>query len=124
LKSLADAIAARDRLLGAFEQAEMQSSPAQRAALMTVVVVGGGPTGVATTSSISEMVQRILLGNYRNIDLRDARIVLVEAGPRLHSPNDTPLMPPRRWSVPELRSGLASQSRMSMAQASRSGANG
>jgi NADH dehydrogenase len=83
LKSLADAIVARNRLLGAFERAELASSPAQRGRLTTVVVVGGGPTGVAITGSLSEMVLRTLPGDYRNIDLRDARIVLVEAGPRL-----------------------------------------
>jgi NADH dehydrogenase len=83
LKTLPDAIAARNRLLKAFERAEMESDPAQRARNLTVVVVGGGPTGVAITGTISEFVQRTLPADFRNIDTRRARIVLVEAGPKL-----------------------------------------
>ena len=83
LKTLPDAIAARNRLLKAFEHAEMESDPGQRARDMTVVVVGGGPTGVAITGTISEFVQRTLPADFRKIDTRRARIVLVEAGPRL-----------------------------------------
>src|SRR6201981_3707982 len=83
LKTLPDAITARNRLLKAFERAEMESDPAQRARDMTVVVVGGGPTGVAITGTISEFVQRTLPADFRNVDLRRARILLIEAGPRL-----------------------------------------
>ena len=83
LKTLSDAIAARNRLLKAFERAEMESDPAKQARDMTVVVVGGGPTGVAITGTISEFVRRTLPADFRNIDIRRARIVLVEAGPRL-----------------------------------------
>lgn len=83
LKTLSDAIAARNRLLKAFERAEIESDPAKQMRDMTVVVVGGGPTGVAITGSISEFVQRTLPADFRNIDTRRARIVLVEAGPRL-----------------------------------------
>lgn len=83
LKTLSDAIAARNRLLKAFERAEMESDPAKQARDMTVVVVGGGPTGVAITGTISEFVQRTLAADFRNIDPCRATIVLVEAGPRL-----------------------------------------
>jgi NADH dehydrogenase len=83
LKTLADAIAARNRVLTAFERAEIESDPAQQARDMTVVVVGGGPTGVAITGTISEFVQRTLAADFRKIDPCRARIVLVEAGPRL-----------------------------------------
>jgi NADH:ubiquinone reductase (H+-translocating) len=83
LKTLSDAIAARNRLLTAFERAAMESEPAKQARDMTVVIVGGGPTGVAITGTISEFVQRTLPADFRNIDMRRARIVLVEAGPRL-----------------------------------------
>jgi NADH:ubiquinone reductase (H+-translocating) len=83
LKTLSDAIAARNRLLTAFERAEMESDRGKQARDMTVVVVGGGPTGVAITGTISEFVQRTLRADFRNIDVRRARIVLVEAGPRL-----------------------------------------
>ena len=83
LKTLADAIAARNRLLTAFERAEMETDPAKQARDTTVVVVGGGPTGVAITGTISEFVQRTLAADFRNIDPSQARLVLVEAGPRL-----------------------------------------
>lgn len=83
LKTLPDAITARNRLLKAFESAELESDPAKQARDMTVVVVGGGPTGVAITGTISEFVQRTLPAEFRKIDICRARIVLVEAGPRL-----------------------------------------
>jgi NADH:quinone reductase (non-electrogenic) len=83
LKTLSDAVTARNRLLAAFEHAEMESDPRKLARDMTIVVVGGGPTGVAITGTISEFVQRTLAADFRNIDVRHARIVLVEAGPRL-----------------------------------------
>jgi NADH:quinone reductase (non-electrogenic) len=83
LKTLTDAVAARNRLLSAFERAETESDPAEQARHMTVVVVGGGPTGVAITGTISEFVRRTLPADFRRVDIRRARIVLVEAGPRL-----------------------------------------
>jgi NADH:ubiquinone reductase (H+-translocating) len=83
LKTLSDAIAARNRLLNAFERAELEADPRKQARDITVVVVGGGPTGVAITGTISEFVRRTLPADFRNIDIRRARIVLVEAGPRL-----------------------------------------
>ncbi|WP_331373376.1 NAD(P)/FAD-dependent oxidoreductase [Sinorhizobium chiapasense] len=83
LKSLGDAITARNKLLKAFERAEMESDPKKQARDMTVVVVGGGPTGVAITGTISEFTRRTLASDFRNIDLRQARIVLVQSGPRL-----------------------------------------
>ena len=61
----------------------MASDPAQQARDLTVVVVGGGPTGVAISGSISEMARRTLPADFRNVDLRRARLVLVESGPRL-----------------------------------------
>ncbi|MEX2695249.1 NAD(P)/FAD-dependent oxidoreductase [Rhizobium mongolense] len=83
LKSLGDAIAARNRLLKAFERAEMEPDPRKQARDMTVVVVGGGPTGVAIAGTIREFTQRTLASDFRYIDLRKARIVLVQSGPRL-----------------------------------------
>ena len=83
LKSLGDAVTARNRLLKAFERAELEPDPRKQARDMTVVVVGGGPTGVAITGTISEFTQRTLASDFRNIDLRKARIVLVQSGPRL-----------------------------------------
>jgi NADH dehydrogenase len=83
LKTLSDAVTARNRLLTAFERAALESDPDKQARDMTVVVVGGGPTGVAITGTISEFVQRTLPADFRNIDMRRARVLLVEAGPRL-----------------------------------------
>lgn len=83
LKTLSDAVTARNRLLTAFERATMEPDPLKQARDMTVVVVGGGPTGVAITGTISEFVQRTLPADFRDVYLRKARIVLIEAGPRL-----------------------------------------
>jgi NADH dehydrogenase len=83
LKTLADAVRARNRILKAFERAEIESDPNERARQTTVVVVGGGPTGVAITGTISEFVRRTLAADFRNIDVRRARVVLVQGGPRL-----------------------------------------
>jgi len=83
LKTLSDAVAARNRLLKAFERAEMESDPDKQRRDMTVVVVGGGPTGIAITGTISEFVQRTLPGDFRKIEIQRARIVLIEALPRL-----------------------------------------
>jgi NADH dehydrogenase len=83
LKTLSDAVAARNRLLTGFERAAMEPDPIKQARDMTVVVVGGGPTGVAITGTISEFVQRTLPADFRNVDMRRARIVLVHSGPRL-----------------------------------------
>jgi NADH dehydrogenase len=83
LKTLSDAVAARNRLLTAFERAAMESDPSKQARDMTVVVVGGGPTGVAITGTISEFVQRTLPADFRNVDMRRARVVLIHSGPRL-----------------------------------------
>ncbi|WP_028748201.1 NAD(P)/FAD-dependent oxidoreductase [Rhizobium mesoamericanum] len=83
LKSLGDAVAARNRLLRAFERAELEPDPVKQARDMTVVVVGGGPTGVAITGTISEFTRRTLASDFRNIDLSKARVVLIQSGPRL-----------------------------------------
>src|ERR1700751_4839221 len=83
LKTLSDAVTARNRLLTAFERAALESDPDTQVRDMTVVVVGGGPTGVAITGTISECVKRTLPADFRNIDMRRARVLLIEAGPRL-----------------------------------------
>ncbi len=83
LKSISDAVAARNRLLKSFERAEIETDPRKRERYTTVIVVGGGPTGVAITGTISEFVQRTLRADFRNIDSGQARIILVEAGSRL-----------------------------------------
>ncbi len=83
LKTLEDATTIRRRLLLAFEQAEMETDPAVREALLTFVIVGAGPTGVELAGIISELARTTLPKEFRNIDTRKARIILVEAGPRV-----------------------------------------
>ncbi|WP_112605399.1 NAD(P)/FAD-dependent oxidoreductase [Rhizobium sp. WW22] len=83
LKTLEDATTIRRRLLLAFEQAEMETDPAVREALLTFVIVGAGPTGVELAGIISELARTTLPKEFRNIDTRKAKILLVEAGPRV-----------------------------------------
>ncbi|HJU68288.1 MAG TPA: FAD-dependent oxidoreductase [Gemmatimonadaceae bacterium] len=83
LKSLDDALEIRRRVLLAFERAEMTDDPETRAMEQTIVVVGGGPTGVELAGAIPEMVQNTLAADFRRADTRCTRIVLIERGPRL-----------------------------------------
>lgn len=83
LKTLEDATTIRRRVLLAFEQAELESDPAVRDALLTFAIVGAGPTGVELAGIISELARTTLPKEFRNIDTSKARIILVEAGPRV-----------------------------------------
>jgi NADH dehydrogenase len=83
LKTLEDATAIRRRILLSFERAERETDPTLRAALLTFVIVGGGPTGVELAGAIAELAHHNLPQEYRHIDTRKARVVLIEAGPRI-----------------------------------------
>jgi len=83
LKRIEDATRIRRNLLSAFEQAELARDEAQRRRFLTFVVVGGGPTGVEMAGAIAEIARQTLARDFRQIDPRTARIVLIEAGPRL-----------------------------------------
>ena len=83
LKTLEDATTLRRRILVAFERAERETDPQRRAALMTFVIVGAGPTGVELAGTIAELAQDTLPPDFRNIDTHKARVVLIEAGPRV-----------------------------------------
>jgi NADH dehydrogenase len=83
LKTIEDATAIRRRLLVAFERAELASDEAERRRLLTFVVVGGGPTGVELAGAMAELSRHALQREFRHVDPRKARILLVEAGPRL-----------------------------------------
>jgi NADH dehydrogenase len=83
LKSLEDALDIRRRILLAFELADRERDPERRRALLTFVIVGGGPTGVELSGAIAEISRHVIVDDFRHIDPREARIVLVEAGPRL-----------------------------------------
>jgi len=83
LKSIRDARHLRARLLRSFEEAESCAAPDRRCALLTTVIVGGGPTGVEMAGAVAELARFTLRRDFRRIDSHEARIVLVEAGPRL-----------------------------------------
>jgi len=83
LKSLEDAVEIRRRILLAFEYAEKITDPAERAAAMTFVIIGGGPTGVEMAGAIAEISRYTLARDFRHIDPSSARIVLVETEPRV-----------------------------------------
>ena len=83
LKSIDDALEVRRRILCAFEKAERETDEAKRQALLTFVVVGAGPTGVELAGAIGEIACKVMARDFRNINPRDARIILVEAGPRV-----------------------------------------
>ena len=82
VKSLESALTVRNRLLSAFEAAEWESDPERRAAWLTFVVVGAGPTGVEMAGQIGELARDTLRADFRSIDPRTARILLVEAADR------------------------------------------
>ena len=83
LKSIEDALAIRRRIFTAFERAELAGGNQADPALTTFVVVGGGPTGVEMAGAIAEIARDALKSEFRHIDPAMARILLVEAGPRL-----------------------------------------
>ncbi len=83
LKTLEDATTLRRRILVAFERAERETDPQRRAALLTFVIIGAGPTGVELAGTIAELAQDTLPPDFRNIDTHKTRVVLIEAGPRV-----------------------------------------
>ena len=91
LKTIDDAIYLRRRILLAFEKAETERDDGERCRLLNFVVVGGGATGVELTGATAQLAKRALASDFRTIDPRSARIVLVEAGPRVLSQFDESL---------------------------------
>jgi NADH:ubiquinone reductase (H+-translocating) len=85
LKSLEDAVEIRRRLLLAFEYAEKVTDPAAKAAAMTFVIIGGGPTGVELAGAIAEIARYTLAKDFRHIDPSNARVILVEGDQRVLS---------------------------------------
>ncbi len=83
LKTLDDALEIRARIFGAFELAEREPDPAERSRLMTFVVVGAGPTGVEMAGQIAELSHRALGRNFRSIDPRHTRVLLLDGGHQL-----------------------------------------
>ncbi|WP_183960719.1 NAD(P)/FAD-dependent oxidoreductase [Chiayiivirga flava] len=83
LKTLDDALHLRRRLLLAFERAEAETDPARRAAWLSFAIVGGGPTGVELAGTLAEIARHTLRNEFRHIDPAQARVRLIEAGPRV-----------------------------------------
>ena len=79
LKTLNDALRIRSRILNSFERAESEIAADERARLMTIVVVGGGPTGVELAGAMAELAHKVFRRDFRRIDPTDARVILIEA---------------------------------------------
>ncbi|HEY8967319.1 MAG TPA: NAD(P)/FAD-dependent oxidoreductase [Candidatus Methylacidiphilales bacterium] len=90
LKTVDDALAIRYKLLSALEEAENATSEEARKELLTFIVVGGGPTGVETAGAFAEFAKKVIPQDFTHVDTRDARIILIEAAPRImgHLPED------------------------------------
>ncbi|MBA2243882.1 MAG: NAD(P)/FAD-dependent oxidoreductase [Gemmatimonadetes bacterium] len=91
LKTVEDAVELRRRYLLAFEAAEQEPNAAARRALLTFVVIGGGPTGVEMAGSMSETARHALVRDFRHMDPRDSRVVLLEGGARVLAAYDPAL---------------------------------
>ena len=83
LKDVADAVKIRNHVLTCFERAMLEPNPERRRALLTFVVVGGGPTGVEMAGALSELIRLVLVKDYPRLNLKDVRVLLLEAGDRL-----------------------------------------
>lgn len=90
LKTLDEAVRIRSHVLFAFEQAENTDDDAEHKRLMTVIIIGGGPTGVELAGAFAELTTHVLKRDFRHIDPRHAKIILIEASPRIlsHLPED------------------------------------
>src|SRR6202035_3600416 len=86
MKSIDDALEVRGRILSAFEQAERSGDPERRAKLLTVTVIGAGPTGVEMAGQIAELAAHTLKGSFRHIDSTKARVILLDAAPAVLPP--------------------------------------
>ncbi|MCC7450431.1 MAG: NAD(P)/FAD-dependent oxidoreductase [Anaerolineae bacterium] len=91
LKTLTEAIHLRNHVLMMFERASTEPDPAIRAAMMTFVVVGGGPTGLEISGALIELFHQVLRKDYPNLDIQNARVILIEATDRLLAPFPVPL---------------------------------
>ncbi len=81
LKNVESAVATRNHLLEIFEQASREADESKRRALLTFVVVGGGPTGVETAGALAELITHVMVKDYPHMDLKEVRVLLLEAGP-------------------------------------------
>src|SRR4051812_27484827 len=102
MKTIEDARFTRDAILSKFEMAEEAADPAERAELLTFVVIGAGPTGVEMVGQIAELAHTVLPRDYRSINTRDARIILLEGAPSVLPPFDKKLQEYTRHQLEEM----------------------
>jgi len=102
LKTLEDALEMRRRVLLAFERAERESDPARRQALLTFVIVGGGPTGVELAGALAEIARQSLAKDFRHFDPTSSKIILLEGGPAVLPPFPEPLRDAARRDLERL----------------------
>jgi NADH dehydrogenase len=102
LKSLADAVSSRNKILQAFEQAEAEEDPSRHPDLLTFILVGAGPTGVEMASALAILVRTTLKSDFRRIDPASAKIVLVDMAPRVLPPFSEDLSVAARRRLEEL----------------------
>jgi NADH dehydrogenase len=99
LKTLDDALRLRSRILLAFEKAESETNPLEHDRLMTIVVVGGGPTGVELAGSFAELTRTVMNLDFRRIDPAQAHVILLEGGPRILSHLPASLSEKAKWQL-------------------------
>jgi NADH dehydrogenase/putative oxidoreductase len=112
LKSVRDATEIRGRILSAFERAEATDDPVARSKLLTFIVCGGGPTGVELAGAIAELAHHGMAKDFRNFDPATARILLIDAGPRVLAQFSEPLSAFARRAVEALGVEVLSNSRV------------
>lgn len=103
IKSIRDALRFREKLLLAFEAAEVERDPETRKALLTFVVIGGGPTGVEMAGAISELGRHVLASDFKTIHPEDIRVVLVEMADRVLTPFSPELSVSAKRQLEEVR---------------------
>ncbi|HEX6990821.1 MAG TPA: NAD(P)/FAD-dependent oxidoreductase, partial [Gemmatimonadales bacterium] len=102
LKAISDALEVRRRILMAFELAEQEPDPARRSELLNFVIVGGGPTGVEVAGAIAEIKEKTLKRDFRNINPREARVILLEGGEQILPPYPAKLRDAARKTLERL----------------------
>jgi len=102
LKTLDDATRIRDNVLLAFEEAERERDSEMRKKLMRIVVVGGGPTGVELAGAFAELSKKVLARDFKNIDVGEAEIILLEVSPRIMTPFSEKLSESARCQLEQL----------------------
>ena len=99
LKTLDDALRLRSRILFAFEKAESEADPVEHDRLMTIVIVGGGPTGVELAGSFAELTRKVMNLDFRRIDPAQSHVMLLEGGPRILSHLPPDLSEKAKWQL-------------------------